>query len=260
MTSPTDENVDGIYTNNQTLEVVESQNENLPDENIFSWYEQNITSCLAGANIIDWGAGIGRFYRIFKASNYQSIIFSEPSATAYDSLIEKFDTKPNIKLLNEPLGYSNFRDDNLKYTHVCNFVINCFSSFQEGLAKLENSMDKDETLFLASNVFVNDSILNKLNYNSPLEYLNLNIANSYNTMNAILPKTFAIQIDGTENIFTDYLHNFDDVYKQISSARFNFKVETCSLVPPMGFKQINIKNEDYKGHKFLVMLLKLSKK
>jgi hypothetical protein len=256
--------VDGIYNSASPLLIMEGQRNDSelrysPDQNVFYWYETNLTDPSSRYHIIDWGAGVGRFVPYFQSLKPKKITLIEPSQSVYQELDKRFSSLKEVEVVNELLGYQSVirvATPSIKTIHFCNFVLSSLTKPKDGLLLLEHSVRSGETLYIVTNVFIPKALQKHLNMNQPFNYFHFDIYDlEIPTPPENLPDIFRIKLGLSDAVFTDYVHTLAEFKQEFLKRATIWKVQKATLMPPLGFRQINTEKNDYLGYKFIVMAL-----
>lgn len=229
------------------------------DQNIFDWYQSVLPANLSEFQVIDWGAGVGRFVPLLQSRGPDQITLVEPSNQSLITLRETFGHLENIEIIKGPLGSIAPRVASpYKTVHVCNFVINCLPSLNEAFEHLATSVRPKERLFIATNIFVPKVSVSQISDQQFENSISFNFTESSKpALNHPKTTVFSNYILSTGATFKDAVHTQDEYSKLWHRVGRNWQILSSRLTLPDGFEHRISEGEDFGDFQFAVMLLEL---
>jgi hypothetical protein len=258
---------DGIYSGN-TVDVFRhvgrpiSTNQTAPaaDANIFKWYEDRLPSDLSGHQVLDWGAGIGRFTHFLLRRNPTHVSLIEPSDSQSATLRESFGESAfagRVSVEHAAIGANLPRKCAPERTlNICTFVVSCFATLDEAYRLLAASVLPGELLYVVTNVFVPRSLADQVPLDAPFSRSSFAMSD-FLGYGGPTPhsRIFQNQILETKAILRDSVHTIYHHANLTAGTASQWKVVESTVTPPCGFQHVLAPDDDFAGLEFRVLLL-----
>lgn len=232
------------------------------DRNIFAWYAEVLPADLSSTQVVDWGAGVGRFVPLFKSRNAEKINLVEPSPDSFSVLKAKFQDDSRVALFHAPLGGPVSRNVSASKTiHTCTFVVNCVGSLEKAFDALSATVSPGERLFVVTNVFAPRALVDTIKDNELASAISIGFFDvppaEYRLPSA---KTFSNVIVGTGEVLTDAVHTTAEYAQLWKTESARWGVVSAKLMLPDGFVHQAQPGEDFGDYRFAVLAMELVRK
>jgi len=258
--------VDGVYDAKKTeimLHVAGHDGaEMTTDRNIFEWYREILPKSLAGCQVIDWGAGVGRFFVMLDERHVAFVTFVEPSSESCATLRLRYSSRRGIEIVPEAIGAKVVRSCEPEHTyHLCTFVVNCIPSVEMAFVELASSIRTNEKLFIVTNVFAPNSLVAQIATEHASAGLRLDLcAVDSVTLKKPIARTFTNEIIGTGQLLTDAVHLLDEYKRLLTEGSQSWEILESRLMLPDGFRHVIQQGEEFGDYTFAVLGLQLIRK
>lgn len=258
---------DGVYDAAAThvMENVAAQDGNSnavqTDRNIFSWYERVLPAQLSAYDIVDWGAGVGRFVSFFEARGVRKITLVEPSNDSFTALKSRFAKHSNVELIHDGIGATVSRGtSDQKTIHTCNFVVNCNESLLSAFNALARSVLPGERLFVVTNVFAPMRVVDSIKDSRSESAVSVDLAATPSPdLRLPITQVFSNEIIGSGQVLKDSVHTLAEYAEIWRGEKPHWNTLNAKLMLPDGFRHKILAGEDFGDYRFAVLVMELER-